>query len=312
MAARWIRTPHRAGRGKSRANRYAKSSRGGVSRGDGSGAGGATSATSYASVPLSGVPILGFTVGGFTEDTPITVPSIPSRTVREPPKTKTDIGQWKSRIDPDKLIEMHESGLSLREIGDHFGVTRERVRQVAKQMGLKPRIIALKERNRKVLAAARKSSDSEVANKLGISKNIVALVRRKNGMSWQDMRKERFKPAIQAVADGASIRQAASQFNMSPMTLSKYCDAAGVTTKHGRWGALQHRSTIVPDLLARGASWEEILETLSRLEKREVHLQTLKAWLTTNMPNLNRSVAQRVRHLRRMEVTTERLHEVHA
>lgn len=207
----------------------------------------------------------------------------------------------KSRIDTAVLKEMHEAGFSLREIGDHFGVTRERVRQVAKDLGIKPRLAALRERNAMVLREAKGASDAAVAEKLGLTKNVVAMIRRKNGLSYQALRRARFKPAIQAVADGQSIRQAAARFSMSPMTLSKYCEAEGVLTSHGRWGALQHRAKVVPDLLARGHSWDEILDTLSAIEKRDVHLQALKAWLNTNVPNLKRSVAQRARYIKAAE-----------
>jgi lambda repressor-like predicted transcriptional regulator len=40
-----------------------------------------------------------------------------------------------------QIVQLHEAGQNLREIGDSFGITRERVRQVLSSMGSEPRYI---------------------------------------------------------------------------------------------------------------------------------------------------------------------------
>ncbi|RYD61891.1 MAG: hypothetical protein EOP83_15970 [Verrucomicrobiaceae bacterium] len=227
---------------------------------------------------------------------PAGVPLRPTNPLVRPPVNFV-YSKGSGRIDHDEMRAMHEQGLTLKAIGDHFGVTRERIRQVAKELGLKPRLELIRERNLRVLAAPAELTDSELADKMGLTKAIVSAIRRQSGLSFQRARRDRFKPAVDAVSGGMSIRQAAQRYNMSAMTFSKYCDEAGVESTHGRWGALKHRAEIVPDMLAQDKDWPDILASLSQIEKRDVQLQALKAWLATNIPELDELVSERKEEL---------------
>jgi transposase len=193
------------------------------------------------------------------------------------------------RIDRDALREMHARSMSLAAMAAHFGVTRERVRQVVKELGLKSRLEMIKERNNAILhdAASDTATDEELAEKYGISLAMVGLIRRQNGFSATEYRKERLAEAVKRVREGVSIRAAAHEFSVSPGTLTQHLDEEGVKSRHGRWGALAHRETMIPKMRAQGKGWDEILHTLSEYEKRTIRYETLRIWMRLHLPTID-------------------------
>lgn len=192
------------------------------------------------------------------------------------------------KVDRDELRRMHEQDLSFSEIAAHFGVSRERIRQIAKELELKPRLQIIAERNAQILSEASETlSDEELAAKHNISAAMVGLIRRQNGCSATQFRNQRIQEAIKRVKEGLSIRAAAEEFFISPGTLSARLDEEGISSHHGRWGALEHRREVIPKMLEEGASWEDILGRLKEIEKRKIAYGTLRIWVHNHLPGIS-------------------------
>lgn len=198
------------------------------------------------------------------------------------------------RVDREVVRQMHEQRIKLSVMAAHFGVTRERIRQVIKEMELPSRLDMIRERNAQIVVQTLASlkdetgedrPDDEIADENGISTAMVGLIRRQHGLSATDIREQRIKRAIQMVKDGSSIRAAALACTISAGTLTQRLEEQNVQTRHGRWGALDHRLKLIPEMRDRGETWEAIVEEIGKREKRALKLETLRAWVKKHLPD---------------------------
>lgn len=112
------------------------------------------------------------------------------RSASKPELSRAEIQARKREASPRvlEMYELYEHGATLEEIGDDFGITRERVRQLFKQAGLQTRTTsataALKQaadhqRGEEIVDCFRQVKDAaNVAQELDIPKNIVTSVLR--------------------------------------------------------------------------------------------------------------------------------------
>lgn len=193
------------------------------------------------------------------------------------------------RVDRDALRQMHSQNMTLRAMSDALGVSRERVRQVIRKMGLKSKLQIIQERNAAILqeSAAGNVTDEELSAKYDISPASIALIRRQHGFGAAEYRSERLLSAIQAVMDGMSIRMAASEYGISPGTLAGRLDKTGVKSTYGRWGALKHRYDVIPQMRQDGHSWHDIIVRLTEIEKRKIRYETLRIWVANHLVDID-------------------------
>lgn len=208
-----------------------------------------------------------------------------------PPATedrKKPVHTGKPTFSHEEALRLIDENWSYQAVGDFFGISRERIRQIAKSAGRRPRRMLLEERNREIvnLIKTQKKTDAEVAKMYGVSPTNIALIRHKFNLKIEDIRAERYEPAIEAVANGMSIRAAAKSFKLNAVTLSDKCAERGIKTKFGRWGALDHREQIVRDMKTKNASWNDIREELGRVEGRSLTYAGLAMWVRKNCPDL--------------------------
>jgi Sigma-70, region 4 len=88
---------------------------------------------------------------------------------RAPAPTREKTARPRARLRPEEVSEilrLHASGqFKLREIGERFGVTRERVRQLAQERGLAPRRLHVEAQRQVKAAEARRQAEERKAGR---------------------------------------------------------------------------------------------------------------------------------------------------
>lgn len=183
------------------------------------------------------------------------------------------------------IARMHAQDMSLSVMSNNLhNLSRERIRQLVVELGLKPRLQVIQERNAAIMAEPDDADDEELGAKYGISAAMVGLVRRSNGVSVSADRKRRLEAAIEDVDKrGVSIRQAAMKHDIAPGTLSRHLKERDIGSRHGRWGALEHRRELIPKLIAEGKTRREIVEAVEAVELKSVKYETLNVWAKENL-----------------------------
>ena len=180
-------------------------------------------------------------------------------------------------IDRDAAIAMWAEGHTLQEVGNAFGVTRERIRQIVESSGAK-RSFSISSRKRQLrFDEATKmllngSSVREIESRLGVSRNKLRGLRSILGMpvgrgAIQEHRKILWQSAIEAVAGGMSIRKAEDQYGIPRNRLSYLLRKIGIKSNaKSRWRDLSYRYDLIPQMLTQGATWDEIRHRCEEVE----------------------------------------------
>lgn len=151
-------------------------------------------------------------------------------------------------IDKQAVIAMHDNGrLTLQEVGDHFGVTRERIRQILARQGLTernngalaPEVLA--SRLNRYLKALRPGVSSKEACEIAeLHYGEVATAARVLGYTLpKPTRKERLMYQEIATYYEANPhltgRAVAVHFGVPPLTVSRALQKLGVKPRHSGW-----------------------------------------------------------------------------
>lgn len=151
--------------------------------------------------------------------------------------------RYKDEMRQAEIVAYHDGGKrTLQECGDHFGVTRERVRQLLVRAGVDVRVFDRKaiERDRIVRAAEAAFADGEsilvVAGRFEISTTTLAAWCRAAGV-WvpgcgdrhRDKRERYRRMADLYAAGGVTIGEVAAQFGVSSNTVARALSRCGVS-----------------------------------------------------------------------------------
>ena len=143
-----------------------------------------------------------------------------------------------SRVNVSEMAKMIERGMTYTEIGAHFGVSRDRIRQLAGKAGLNgARSWAACETRRKALVdMVRNGAEPEAAAvACGFSVTSAFTVLRRADIGRRDMVRERFNQenvaAIEAIRKGASIRSQ-SRNRAHEAKLGLYCRKHNIIPKY--------------------------------------------------------------------------------
>lgn len=137
------------------------------------------------------------------------------------------------------IIEKYKSGLSAEQIGQEYGITRERVCQIIRPL-LLPQLKAER---------ARLAREALAAETAAITEEVKA------------ERKAQIERAVQLVRDGASRNEAARQTGLLISQIQIACKAAGLPHLYGKWGRvpeLEQRAKDIRRQRAEGKTWDEI------------------------------------------------------
>lgn len=129
-------------------------------------------------------------------------------------------------------------------VADIFGLSRERVRQIAKAADLPPMREVKAARNEKLLKAAATHTLDQLATEFKMKPLTVNAILRKAGVEplantgddSESSQEQMIHEAVKEIADTrASIRSVSKKYNLSPETVRRYCKKANVVSTHGRW-----------------------------------------------------------------------------
>lgn len=171
------------------------------------------------------------------------------------------------------ILALYDAGETLEAIGDRFGVTRERVRQIVKKSGRKPRrrqAEECRERLAKRLVEMHGASAAEAANALGVSVESVRYLAKQEVVKFIH-RNSDVEATLAALAErikaGESIRHAAITGGVSSSTLQYYCRQHGISSPvPTRWTVSERRPEIIRSGREAGKTWAEIAADIASVE----------------------------------------------
>lgn len=148
----------------------------------------------------------------------------------------------------ERMGALYRSGNTLQEIGDEFGVTRERVRQILRKSGVptmghrgSKNYKVTREQVAEILALAPRYSASEIARHLGIARQNVFNHLRKHGVAARRGRMGPRSATIEkamAIADdyvaGLKTREIAERHGLMQPEIYRFLKVAGVKTLRGK------------------------------------------------------------------------------
>lgn len=181
---------------------------------------------------------------------------------------------------------------TLQEIGDAYGITRERVRQIGEKQGVTPRRSIKQEFYDSVAEAVDTENLSleEAALRFNIAKGTVRVICNKaNVKPRRDYRYEhpRIIAMAEAVMDGMSMNQAAKGKHSDAALLARYCQVHGIKSKkQARWRDMSSREALIRVLKPKGFTWDIITEVVSLTEGNEIRPSALINWTRTHAPDV--------------------------
>ena len=193
---------------------------------------------------------------------------------------------------PDAIATALRSGKTQAEVARHFGVTRQRVQQVAKKIGLTDAHQADIKRRRVAVVAYFRAGHSvaQCASQFGASEQTVRLHLRDGGVNLKAENARRtcadIVPLIEVVRQGASISAAVTaRFGYLDRSaaekLSVACERAGVVSVYRtfvRNGTFHARRSIVAKGLRAGKSWATMAREVTVAEGSPVSPRSLSRW----------------------------------
>lgn len=197
-----------------------------------------------------------------------------------------------------------DRGETLQAIGDSYGLTRERVRQIVAKTGAEPRFVTFGKRRAEIAAAvkAENLSSDEAAARYGIGRGAVLAICSAFGVVCrQDFLWN--SPEIAALADlvrgGMSIHMAAGHVHKVERLIWQYCQRNGIVSRYGRWHDRSPRVAMVQKMRAQGAGWEAIAAAVTELEGHHVGRAGLYMWVRNH---LDKDVWKHVRPARKPRI----------
>jgi len=187
-----------------------------------------------------------------------------------------------------EICALYDAGETLQAIGDRFGITRERVRQIvnrAGRQGRKPEIMA----ERKRVAEDFRDSGltvKEFAILWGIPPGTVYGAARQFGVKCPRRHisdDPRFLTAAESVRAGLSIRQAEIKHRLPRDHLAVVCDRLGIQSRAGKWRDFSVRGETVLRLYSQGKTWAAIAYAVSQEEGKPVGERALYIWAHRNL-----------------------------
>lgn len=193
--------------------------------------------------------------------------------------------------------------MTLQDVANQYGVSREWVRQLAARAGINRKEISRTVREG-IIAELDTSDDRKLAKKFRVSIDYVEKVRyetTKESVREENRSdyRERITRAVDRVKNGESMRRAAKSEGIAEATVSRYCKLHNIETTHGRWKAMSQRAEIVRTELTRLSPSTEVWPHLVRhldfnalsnrltsIERRVVKPKSLEIWVRGNLKKL--------------------------
>jgi len=194
-----------------------------------------------------------------------------------------------------QILVRHENGEPHQSIADDFSMSRERVRQIVKAQGGKPRFGQKREAFSKVIKAVKNlppMSLNEACNALGFGKYTVIAAADAAGVKF--LRRNSETTAMLAglaekVAAGASYHAAAGGDHELAALLARYCVENGIkSVAPCRWTVdPDMRRRVIAEMRTAGKTWDEIAEIIAQNEGvRQFQSVAVYSWTHRYAPEL--------------------------
>ena len=155
------------------------------------------------------------------------------------------------RLRNEEIIALFNRGETLEAIAQQYGVTRERIRQIAHKAGGKPRRVVKAEQmeaTRAILSSGPMTPE-QASDALGLDRAETLRIARSFGIELV-VKRAWDNPEVAALAElvrgGKSIRSVARGDLKMTRWLSEYCDHYGITLRYGRWASRRERPAHIP------------------------------------------------------------------
>ncbi|TGV26356.1 sigma factor-like helix-turn-helix DNA-binding protein [Mesorhizobium sp. M4B.F.Ca.ET.143.01.1.1] len=170
------------------------------------------------------------------------------------------------------ILARNEAGETLESIGEVYGITRERVRQIVKKFG---------GQSKRAMhhAALQKLADflkehpmtlSEAGQSLGLASSRLRDAASVGGVEFLKIslsRENELAPLAELVRQGQSINSIANGSRALAGRLRTYCNAKGIKSQAAsRWSVSPLRAQVIGRLYAEGKSWAEISAAVAAVE----------------------------------------------
>lgn len=201
--------------------------------------------------------------------------------------------EYARKLDPVIAMAMLESGKTLKAVGEHFGVSRQRVQQVAVKHGVKSALcLENKKAQRAAIRKALKTGEpiTSVSSRLGASLPVVNALAVQMGMGRQAQNRKAtfaaYKPFFARIKNGESIRSVACGDKAVSQNLTYYAAQLGIESKHGPHRDFSDRKRILKEVLALRLPMNETLDHLSKLvskaEGKHTGGPSIRTWANMN------------------------------
>lgn len=205
------------------------------------------------------------------------------------PERRQEIDALRSRN--ADILARFNAGDTLESIGQHYGITRERVRQITNAAGVEPRHI---QADRKIEEDVAILSDAnmtraEAAEFTGRPLSSISRMATKRGVKFRSSYKVDAPEMVEMaakVADGMSIYEAAGKVHNVAARLADHCKRHGIETVHGRWHDRGERRNIVLQMRSEGRAWPDIAVAVAEAESKPIGLPSLMAWAYKHVPEV--------------------------
>lgn len=184
-------------------------------------------------------------------------------------------------------LEIHNlfnRGHTLQSIGETYGLTRERVRQITNSMDLEPRrathINRLNTLKNRLLALAERYKNEikvlsiqNVVDDLDVTEYIARKLFRETGLHIEfphRFTKDQIYRVALKVKNGSSIAKASGGDRYLAILVGDYCKAHNIPVRYSRWQDMSPRNELITTMRATDASWREIAEAVSIAENRKI------------------------------------------
>ena len=192
------------------------------------------------------------------------------------------------------IAEAVAKGETYQSIGDRLGVTRERIRQIAKRHRLGGGRKAVWEKHAAFVAAYRETRDFEATCKAFEYTYGTALTTlRRAGIVGPLLSAKRARdaailaPLAERVKNGESLNSVCNEDRALGQKLRRWCKDHGIKSQaHTRWTDLSHRIPIIRAARASGRPWKQISDELASIEGRRTVVPALVNWATRHVPGL--------------------------
>jgi len=184
-----------------------------------------------------------------------------------------------------EIIARFDAGQTLQQIGDDYGITRERVRQIVVKSGHVPRRITVGEKRDAIAEQCRKLADAgctyeQIVAETGKNYRYVTQLCRERSIEVDRISlSERLEllRLMAKVSNGASIRSLVGD-GYPAQRLAHFCEQYGISSKHGPNRDLSARRQLVEEGRTNRKSWRQIAAEVGKIEGKEVSATALAMW----------------------------------